>query len=311
MLDKWLKENKTTTFMIVPHDSSRSIVNFRLRNWIIYAVITIMLVSTVFVASSMVYSAALSRRLIHYNMMCQTTEEQKAVISYFTAETNQLKKAMKELVRRDTELRKLLGLKMKDNETISEMLKTKSRSTMIADRSAKIKVDEITNELTYVSESVQKQNESLESLLRTVKYLRNRFAVTPSIAPVFGKIISGYSYRYYPWRGFHSGIDIAAWFGTPIRASANGVVVHSGWKGGYGKSIIIDHGYGVKTMYGHCSKLLVNVGARVIKGQIVAEVGSTGFATGPHVHYEVIKNGYTLNPVKYLNLDIFTANRVW
>ncbi|MFC1559767.1 M23 family metallopeptidase [Candidatus Margulisiibacteriota bacterium] len=306
-----LKENRYTTFLIVPHDSSKGIVNFKLRNWVLYTVLGVFLVSVIFIASSLLYSANLSRRLVHYNTMVQTSEEQKQVISYFTAETNQLKKAMKELVSRDTQLRKLLGLKMKDNNTITAMLKPKKRSTIIADRGAKLRIDKITNELTYVNENIEKQRDSLKSLLRTVKYLRNRFAVTPSIWPIYGRIISGYGYRYYPWRGFHSGIDIVAWYGTPIRTGANGVVTHSGWRGGYGKTVIIDHGYGVKSMYGHCSKLLVGVGSRVVKGQVIAHVGSTGFATGPHVHYEIKKNGYAINPVKYLNLDIFTANKVW
>jgi len=311
VLPKRLKEVRFTTFVIVPHDSSKGIVNFKLRNWLIYSILGVVLVSSAFVASSFIYSAALSRRLIHYNAMVSTTEEQKQIISYFTAETNQLKKAMEELVSRDTQLRKLLGLKMKDNDQITSMLKPVNRNVMIADRGSKLKIDKITNELTYVSEKVEKERESLKALMRTVKYLRTRFAITPSIWPIYGRIISGFGYRYLPWSGFHGGIDIAAWYGTPVRTTANGVVVQAGWRGGYGKTVIIDHGYGVKSMYGHCSKILVSVGNRVVKGQVVANVGSTGFATGPHVHYEIRKDGFAINPVKYLNLDIFTANKVW
>ena len=185
---KRLKENRFTTFIVIPHDSSKGVVNFKLRNWMLYTTLGVFLATTIFIASSFIYSASLTRRLVHYNAMVQTSEEQKQVISYFTAETNQLKKAMKELVARDTELRKLLGLKLKDNQKITAMLKPKKRSTMVADRGSKLKIDKITNELTYVNENVEKQRESLKALLQTVKYLRNRFAVTPSVWPVYGRI---------------------------------------------------------------------------------------------------------------------------
>lgn len=301
------------TFMIVPHNSAKGVVNFKLREWLVYAIIALFFVSVIVVSSSIVYSSITARKLIHYRIMLQVNEEQKGRIDYFAGEVTQLKKALKELVDRDTELRRLLGLRIKDNKDLNQMLAARKIETQISllDNVTNYKINKITNELSYLNENVKQSRESLKALHETVAYLKSRFAVTPSIWPIYGRIVSGFGYRYFPWRGMHSGIDITAWYGNPVRVTASGVVVFSGWKGGFGKTVIVDHGYGIQTLYGHNSKLLVSVGQRVAKGQIIADVGATGFATGPHCHYEIRKNNYAVSPMRFLNLDIFTANRVW
>jgi Membrane proteins related to metalloendopeptidases len=115
--------------------------------------------------------------------------------------------------------------------------------------------------------------------------------------PCGGYVSSPYGYRS---RGFHTGIDLAGNSGSPFIAAASGTVVEAGWAGGYGKMILIDHGNGVKTRYAHASTILVSTGQRVDKGQTIGSVGSTGNATGPHLHFEVIINGNTVNPRNYL-----------
>jgi murein DD-endopeptidase MepM/ murein hydrolase activator NlpD len=301
------------TFMIVPHSSAKGVVNFKLREWLVYAIFAVFFVSIILVSSSIVYSSMMTRKLIHYRIMLQVNEEQKGRIDYFAGEVNQLKKALKELVARDSELRGLLGLKIKDNNNLNKMLAaTKNPSQFsLLDNTTSYKIDKITNELSYLNESVKQSSESLKALHQTAAFLKSRFAVTPSIWPIYGRIVSGFGYRYYPWRGMHTGIDITAWYGNPVRVTATGVVVFAGWKGGFGKTVIVDHGYGLQTLYGHNSKLLVSAGQRVVKGQIISNVGATGFATGPHCHYEIRKNNYAVSPMRFLNLDIFTANRVW
>jgi murein DD-endopeptidase MepM/ murein hydrolase activator NlpD len=121
--------------------------------------------------------------------------------------------------------------------------------------------------------------------------------------PVVGKISSSYGWRRDPinrGRDFHTGLDIRAPYGRTIVASAAGKVVHSGWMGGYGRAIVISHPGNVTTLYGHCSKLLVNVGASVKRGQAIARVGSTGRSTGNHLHFEVRSGGSPMNPIKVL-----------
>lgn len=125
-------------------------------------------------------------------------------------------------------------------------------------------------------------------------------ASMPSIWPSSGVVTSPYGLR---WGGtdFHPGMDIADDMGTPIVATADGVVTVAGWNsGGYGNMVDIDHGNGIMTRYGHGSQVVVVAGQHVRKGQLIMYMGSTGFSTGPHVHYEVHVNGQTVNPVGYL-----------
>ncbi len=131
---------------------------------------------------------------------------------------------------------------------------------------------------------------------------RERYlAAIPSIWPTVGYISSGFGYRSYPDAEFHPGLDIVNSYGAPIYATAAGQVVAAGWDGGYGLRVIIDHGNGLQTMYAHASQILVQNGQTVHKGQEIALVGTTGFATGPHVHYEIELWGKPIDPTPYLN----------
>jgi murein DD-endopeptidase MepM/ murein hydrolase activator NlpD len=121
----------------------------------------------------------------------------------------------------------------------------------------------------------------------------------PSDAPTS----SPFGWRIHPilgYRRFHAGLDFAADYGSPIRAADSGTVIYAGWYGGYGKAVIIDHGQGITTLYGHCSELYVSEGQTVEKGQAIAAVGSTGLSTGPHLHFEVRRDGTPVNPADYL-----------
>ncbi|MEG6584956.1 murein hydrolase activator EnvC family protein [Dendrosporobacter sp. 1207_IL3150] len=121
--------------------------------------------------------------------------------------------------------------------------------------------------------------------------------------PAAGPITSPFGWRTHPIFGtqrFHSGIDIGADYGDIVSAADGGVVIYSDWMGGYGKAIIIDHGGGISTLYAHNSELLVGEGERVRKGQAITRAGSTGYSTGPHLHFEVRENGSPVSPMGYL-----------
>jgi len=125
--------------------------------------------------------------------------------------------------------------------------------------------------------------------------------VKPDLWPVVGVITSDYGWRVMGRRReFHTGIDISTPYGTPVVASADGRVIYAGWIRGYGKTVIIYHGYGFATLYAHLSDIKVNYSDRVVKGQIIGNVGTTGRAFGPHLHYEVLKYGIRQNPIAYL-----------
>jgi murein DD-endopeptidase MepM/ murein hydrolase activator NlpD len=123
---------------------------------------------------------------------------------------------------------------------------------------------------------------------------------TGFMAPVAGPITSGFGYRYHPilhFTRFHAGIDFGAGWGSPIVAAADGQVVAAGWAGGYGREVQIAHGGGLTTVYGHMSGIVASPGSFVRQGQLIGYVGSSGLSTGPHLHYEVRKDGVPVNPL--------------
>jgi murein DD-endopeptidase MepM/ murein hydrolase activator NlpD len=117
------------------------------------------------------------------------------------------------------------------------------------------------------------------------------------IWPVHGVLTSGFGYR---WGRMHEGIDLAVSSGTPVVAAASGTVIVAGWMGGYGNLVVVDHGGGVSTAYGHNTMVTVGVGQHVAQGQLISYSGSTGHSTGPHVHFEVRINGSPVDPMGYL-----------
>ncbi|MFH1372744.1 MAG: peptidoglycan DD-metalloendopeptidase family protein [bacterium] len=133
--------------------------------------------------------------------------------------------------------------------------------------------------------------------------LQDRLNHTPSIWPSRGWLSRGYGMKNDPFTGYkqmHQGLDIANHRGTPIIATADGRVFSVGGNSGLGKIVAIDHGYGFRTRYAHLSEIKVKRGQRVKRGDIIGLMGSTGYSTGPHLHYEVIRNGKTVNPASYI-----------
>jgi murein DD-endopeptidase MepM/ murein hydrolase activator NlpD len=145
---------------------------------------------------------------------------------------------------------------------------------------------------------------SAEEARESIASHATRLAATPGIMPVHGPVSSPFAAeRFDPVVHVvrpHEGIDLAAPAGTPIAAPAAGVVVGVQWEEGYGNYVTIDHGYGVVTRYAHCSRILVVRGQHVQRGQKIALVGSTGEATGPHLHYEVWINGHAVDPKGFM-----------
>jgi murein DD-endopeptidase MepM/ murein hydrolase activator NlpD len=126
---------------------------------------------------------------------------------------------------------------------------------------------------------------------------------TPTIMPAVGWITSYFGHRISPYAGrlkMHEGLDVGAPYGTPIVAPADGIITYSGNKAGFGKFVQIDHGYGIETLYAHSQKLFVKKGDKVQRGKLLAKVGSTGYSTGPHLHYEVRVNGIAVDPLYFI-----------
>lgn len=161
-------------------------------------------------------------------------------------------------------------------------------------------IQNVSEALDNIEKNMAQRKQSLEELHQQMAVKQAELAMTPSIWPTSGDISSPYGLR---WNGtdFHPGIDIANDVGTPIVATADGRVTAAGWNsGGYGNMVDIDHGNGIMTRYGHAAQVVVRIGQQVKRGQVIAYMGSTGFSTGPHVHYEIRINGQAVNPARYL-----------
>ena len=149
--------------------------------------------------------------------------------------------------------------------------------------------------------SVQAQEKA--ELCKFLESQKSMFACTPSIWPTKGWVSSRFGYRISPFtneKEFHSGLDISSRMGTPIISPSDGVVASIGKSYGYGNTIIINHGYGLKTKYAHLDKSLVKKGEAVKRGQQIALMGNSGRSTGPHLHYEVQLKGVPVNPLRYI-----------
>jgi len=171
-------------------------------------------------------------------------------------------------------------------------------------------------QLAAIQNDRKKLEEALDELERTSREMeakirnlqnnsRERLGTGSMTWPltIKGRISSYFGYRVHPIlkkKKYHSGVDIAAPRGTPILAADDGIVIFSSTNGGYGKMVTIDHGAGISTVYAHCDVLLVSVNQKVTKGQRIALVGTTGLSTGPHLHFEVRKNGTPTDPLSYL-----------
>ena len=178
-----------------------------------------------------------------------------------------------------------------------------SKSDLLIETSKKI--DNLTRRMVV-------QTESYDNIMKLVQDKEKFLASIPAISPIadrnLKRFASGYGYRIHPiYRTLkmHKGIDLTAPTGTKVYATGGGKVISAGYAaGGYGIKVIIDHGYGYKTLYAHLNKATVKVGKRVARGDVIGEVGSTGRSTAPHLHYEVRKNDQTENPVNYYYTDL-------
>ena len=159
-------------------------------------------------------------------------------------------------------------------------------------------------ELDLLATSVADEGPRLRELEHTVGRMGKLMSALPLSWPVNGRVDSEYALRRSPWnrarREHHDGIDIGSLPGTPIKSPAAGTVVAASAHGGYGKNVMLDHGYGVKSRYAHLKKIDVKMGQRVEKGEVLGLVGSTGRSTGPHLHYEVLVQDKPVNPRDFL-----------
>jgi len=235
--------------------------------------------------------------------------QQKAQVQSFALNLLDYKRQMFLLRDLDTKLRRVVSLGPRDKAQQvlgiggPDELGLQNLATM-GEKKQEEALKEMHQELSQLKGAASRQETSLQMLIEYFEDKRSLFASTPSVWPVRGWVTSPFGNRTSPFSGilkFHEGIDIAAQTGTPVMAPADGVVIKAGFSTGYGNMVELSHGYGIKTVYGHNSRLNVKAGQRVKRGEIISFIGDTGSSTGPHLHYEVRMNGLPVNPVRYMN----------
>lgn len=235
--------------------------------------------------------------------------QQKAQVQNFALNLLDYKRQMFLLRDLDTKLRRAVSLGPRDKAQQvlgiggPDELGLQNLTTMGGKKQEEA-LKEMHQELTQLKGAATRQETSLQMLIEYFEDKRSLYASTPSVWPVRGWVTSPFGNRNSPFTGiptFHEGMDIAAQTGTPVMSPADGVVIKAGFGTGYGNVVELSHGYGIKTIFGHNSRLNVKVGQRVKRGDVISYVGDTGSSTGPHLHYEVRLNGLPVNPVRYLN----------
>ena len=235
--------------------------------------------------------------------------QQKAEVQNFALNLLDYKRQMFLLRDLDTKLRRAVSLGPRDKAQQvlgiggPDELGIQNLTALGEKRQAEA-LKEMSEELSQLKGAASRQEASLQVLIEYFEDKRSLHASTPSVWPVRGWVTSRYGSRLSPFSGIikpHEGLDIAAQTGTPVVATADGVVIKAGFGTGYGNMVEIHHGYGMKTIYAHNSRLNVKAGQRVRRGEVIAYAGDSGSSTGPHLHYEVRLNGLPVNPAKYLN----------
>ncbi len=227
-------------------------------------------------------------------------------IDYLSSVLNEIEGRDDQIYRVIFESDPLPSLLRKGSNTDRQKFKELSKSS---------KSDIIKTTLDKIQELERRIYVQSKSFDQLESYYKNRhlyLEAIPAIQPIANeklkRIASGFGSRIHPiykTRKSHTGIDFTAPSGTEIYATGNGIVTHSGNQGdGYGNKVIINHGYGYETLYGHCSRVLVRKGQKVKRGQKIALVGNTGQSSGPHLHYEVIRNDVKINPVNFFFNDL-------
>lgn len=259
------------TIMLIPHSSSRHI-SLKIPSIGVVLSIAAWLIGSIYVISMAVNT-------LEYRKM-------KERLNYYSGEFTEMNATMNALKMTESEFKRLFSLGTK--EKVLENLRTTDSGSI---------------DMEALKDQIRNTMESVKDIREFLKEQKDIYLATPKGWPVPGNITSTYGNRENPVRGgydFHSGVDISISAGTPVKATADGVVIFSGWSGGSGNLIALEHGFGYSTFYAHNKRNSVKVGQYVKRGEVIAYSGSTGSSTGPHSHYEIWKGGKHINPMPFI-----------
>ncbi|MHB8146981.1 MAG: M23 family metallopeptidase [Vulcanimicrobiaceae bacterium] len=285
---------------IVPH-KGESVHRFEVRRRHIIAslaAIVLVLVGTFGLAAVQIARARSAAATF-----ARETATSQAALKRIDKQADALRSALQRVQKQNQEIRGLIGVPVSPRHSVRKMAWVRGRSF----KAAALRI----RALDAVSSATTRESDINRNLALHVLNIRHihslvraqMIAAIPSIDPVAGaQIVGCFCYRTYPDVEFHEGVDLGADYGDAVRAAAAGTVVSAGWEaGGFGIKIDIDHGNGYHTWYAHLSSVDVHPGEHVYKGETIAAVGSTGFSTGPHLHYQVMHDGVPVNPTPFLS----------
>jgi murein DD-endopeptidase MepM/ murein hydrolase activator NlpD len=258
------------TIMVIPHENLRSL-NIKIPS---IGIFSILLVSAI--GGFYIFSLAMNG--LEYPALVKK-------VDFYTKQFSQWNMTASSLQEVEKDFRRIFSLKSK--EKILETIETTPTGS--------IDIQTLMGEL-------QKSIATVDEIKEYLRLEKDIYLATPKGYPVDGKITSPYGKREDPFRKnvtFHSGVDISAHPGTPIRSTADGVASFSGWTQSSGYVVVLEHGFGFSTVYAHNQKNIVKIGQKMKRGGILGYVGSTGKSTGPHVHYEIWEKGKNVNPKKF------------
>ena len=247
------------------------------------------------------------KKVFELNRLREETQTQKSQIHFFSARIEDLEKQLSKLKDFDKRIRIIANLE-KGQETTPFMgmggpSSSDIREKLKVEKDEKGLIQQMRSDIERIQSEAVSREESFSELEKVLLSKKNILTHTPSVWPVMGWVTSGFGFRTNPFTGLtqmHEGIDISNRTGTLVVAPADGIVSDIGNDLVYGKIVVISHGFGMNTRYGHLDKVLVKVGQNVKRGDKIAEVGMTGKTTGPHLHYEVRLNGIPANPMRYV-----------
>ena len=259
------------TIMIVPHSKSK-LLRLKIPLTLLVAVPVLWGFATFYVVSIGVQTAKYS--------------EMSRKLSYFSSQFTEMRSTLSSLEAAEGEFRRLFSLKSK--KKVLEAVSTNETGAP---------------DLELLKKHVAEAMASVAEIRRYIREERDAYFATPIGWPVPGALSSSFGTRASPQTGeraFHSGLDIRVPSGTPVQVTADGIVIVSGWVGGNGNIVVVEHGHDFSTAYAHNTRNLVKVGQRVKRGDTIAISGATGMTTGPHLHYEVWKRGVPRDPISFL-----------
>jgi len=247
------------------------------------------------------------KKTFELSQLRQQTQEQKSKIHFFSSKIEGLERQLSTLKDFDKKIRIIANLE-KSQETASFMgmggpSPSDVREKLKAEKDEKGLAHQLRTDIERLESEATSQEESLSELVKLLQSKKEMLVHTPSIWPVHGWVTSGFGFRTNPFTGLnqmHEGLDISNRIGTPVMATADGIVSDTGKDSSHGNVVVVSHGFGMTSRYCHLNKIFVRAGQKVKRGDKIAEVGTTGRSTGPHLHYEVRVNGIPVNPARYI-----------